>query len=117
MRISHLLTNIADTDVTVGSLTCFGAILSLSPPIRGVEVWLKNSTSSGEWPWIVKHCVDLIQTKGSEQCLLMIIKLNMICFLVNVCIVSNRYSPVIADGGYTSPECYYQVLFPCCSVR
>ena len=56
-----------DTDVAVGSLTCYGALLSLSSPHCEVEAWLKGGASEG-WPWIVHHCATLVQST-CEYCI------------------------------------------------
>ena len=59
---SHLLSRPIDIDIAVGSLTCYGAVLCLHPPLPEVEVWLRDK-SDDNWPWIVQHCVSLLQTK------------------------------------------------------
>lgn len=58
--ITSLGTLISDIDVAVGCLTCYGALLSLPAPHREMEVWLKDDIIK-EWPWIVEHCVQLLQ--------------------------------------------------------
>lgn len=59
-----------DIDIAVGSLTCYGAVLCLHPPLPEVEVWLRDKCDDN-WPWIIQHCVALLQTKSAAKSLQM----------------------------------------------
>lgn len=48
----------------MGALTCYGAILSLNPPVSDVEAWLNDDTPPGGFPWIVNHCLSLVESRG-----------------------------------------------------
>ena len=49
-----------DADVHVACLTCYGAIVSIQPPLEEVEVWMAKD----ERPWIVQHCCSILQTQS-----------------------------------------------------
>ena len=63
----------SDSDVQVACLTCYGAAVSIAPPLKEVELWLSNSdqTSQGSAPdpapWLVQHCVSLLQTQSKQM--------------------------------------------------
>ena len=52
----------------MGALTCYGAILSLNPPVGEVETWLNQEVTSDRVPWIFSYCLSLVKTPGIVDC-------------------------------------------------
>ena len=55
-----------DTDVHVACLTCYGAMMSTSPPLPEVQQWLGEREGG---PWLVEHCVTLVKGEGEQTAL------------------------------------------------
>ena len=92
---------IIDTDITVGSLTCYGAILSLNPPVREVQVWLKDETA-GQFPWIVEHCLILIKSTST-----LIYYYN---YSIKLIIINNDYTDMTVDVCNYYSNCFVMCI-------
>lgn len=59
------LSNHRDLNVQVACLTCYGAVISVFPSHKEVVQWLASSDDLSSTPWLLQHCLSLLQQQSS----------------------------------------------------
>ena len=62
-----LLCLLPDVNVQVACLTCYGAVISISPRHVEVEQWLSSAEDSAGAPWLFQHCISLLQIQSEPD--------------------------------------------------
>ena len=57
---------VPDVNVQVACLTCYGAVISISPSHVEVKSWLAGAEDSAGAPWLFQHCISLLQIQSED---------------------------------------------------
>lgn len=100
----------SDVNVQVSCLTCYGAIISISPSHREVEKWLAGPEENADTvPWLLKHCISIFQLQSTINAELLVCAMCHLCHLFPICLYRFTCSP---NRGLADNVCFVQVLLP-----